>query len=152
MKCLETQRGSNPMRVAKYSAEHGCTSGCSLRMSEACNQPIAAGQKRGLKRDSWFGHIRLADNLGQQGVRAMLQIKTGHALYPAKFIRIDLLGVPNEDAACFRIVITILNLLEQGLNWLLRIPSPAHVFKIDLQVDRSDVAVSLEEVVQHVSC
>jgi hypothetical protein len=60
-------------------------------------------------------------------------------------------GVPNEAAACFRIVGTILNLLEQGLNWLLRILSPTHVFEIDLQVDRSDVVVSLEEVVQHVS-
>jgi hypothetical protein len=52
---------------------------------------------------------------------------------------------------CFRIVGTVLNLLEQGLNWLLRIPSPTHVFNIYLQVDRSDVSVSLEEVIQHVS-
>jgi hypothetical protein len=65
---------------------------------------------------------------------------------------VDLLPVPNEGAPCFRIVGTILNLLEQGLNWLSRIPSPAHVFKVDLEVDRSDVAVSLEEVIQHVSC
>jgi hypothetical protein len=64
---------------------------------------------------------------------------------------IDLLRVSNEYASCFRIVCTILNLLEQGFNWLLGIPCSAHVFKIDLQVDRSDVAVSLEEVIQHVS-
>jgi hypothetical protein len=55
---------------------------------------------------------------------------------------VDLLRVPNEGAPCFRIVGTILNLLEQGFNWLLRIPSLAHVFKIYLQVDRSGVAVS----------
>jgi hypothetical protein len=65
---------------------------------------------------------------------------------------VDLLRVPNEDSPCFRIVGTILNFPEPGLNWLLRIPSPAHVFKIDLEVDRSDVALSLEEVIQHVSC
>jgi hypothetical protein len=52
---------------------------------------------------------------------------------------------------CFRIVGTILNLLEESLNWLLRIPSPVHVFKVDLEVDRSDVPVSLEEVIRHVS-
>jgi hypothetical protein len=69
------------MRVAKYSVEHGCTSGCSLRLSEACNQPVDPEQKRGVKGDSWFGHVRLADNFGQQGIRAMLQIKTGHAFY-----------------------------------------------------------------------
>jgi hypothetical protein len=60
---------------------------------------------------------------------------------------VDLLRVTNEDDPCFRIVGTILNLLEQGINRLLRIPSPAHVFKLDLEVDCSDVAVSLEEVI-----
>jgi hypothetical protein len=64
---------------------------------------------------------------------------------------VDLLRVPNEDASCFRIVCKLLNLLEQRFNWLLGIPSSAHVFKIDLQVERSDVAVSFEEVIQHVS-
>jgi hypothetical protein len=67
-------------------------------------------------------------------------------------LNVDFLRVYNEDASCFRIVGTILNLLEQGLNWLLRIPSPVHVFKIDLEVDSSDVAVSLKEVVLHVFC
>jgi hypothetical protein len=65
---------------------------------------------------------------------------------------VDLLGVTNEDAPCLRIVSTILDLLEQGLNWLLGIPSPAHVFQVDLEVNRGDVPVSLEEVIQHVSC
>jgi hypothetical protein len=64
---------------------------------------------------------------------------------------VDLLRVTNEDAPCFRIVGTILNLLEESLHWLLGIPSSAHVFKVDLEVDRSDVAVSLEEVIQHAS-
>jgi hypothetical protein len=45
---------------------------------------------------------------------------------------VDLLRVSNEDASCFRIVCTILNLLEQGFNWLLVIPCLAHVLKIDL--------------------
>jgi hypothetical protein len=64
----------------------------------------------------------------------------------------NIISVTNEDAPCFRIVGTILNLLEERLNWLLRIPSSAHVFKVDPQVDRSDVPVSLKEVIQHVSC
>jgi hypothetical protein len=64
---------------------------------------------------------------------------------------VDLLRVSNEDASCLRIICTILNLLEQGFNWLLGIPCSAHVFKIDLKIDRSDVAVSFEEVIQHVS-
>jgi hypothetical protein len=60
---------------------------------------------------------------------------------------VDLLRVSSEDASCLRIVCTILNLLEQGFNWLLGIPCLAHVLKIELQVDRSDVAVSFEEVI-----
>jgi hypothetical protein len=64
---------------------------------------------------------------------------------------VDLLGVPNEDTPCFRIVGTILNLLEQVLNWLLRIPSLDRVFKKYLQVDRSDGAVIFEDGIQHVS-
>jgi hypothetical protein len=47
---------------------------------------------------------------------------------------VDLLGVTDEDAPCFQIVSTILDLLEQGLNWLLGIPSLAHVFEVDLEV------------------
>jgi hypothetical protein len=65
---------------------------------------------------------------------------------------IDLLRVTNEEAPCFRVVSTVLNLLEESLHWLLGIPSLAHVFEVDLEVDRSDVALSLEEVIQHASC
>lgn len=94
MKCLEIQRGAKPMQNAKYSKEHGCTSGCSLRLVDASHQPIESGQKRGMKGDSWFGHTRLADKLGTQGVRAVLQIKTGHALFPAKFLDEELAEAP----------------------------------------------------------
>jgi hypothetical protein len=47
---------------------------------------------------------------------------------------------------CFRIVGTVLNLLEESLYWLMGIPSSAHVFKVDLEIDCSDVSVSLEKV------
>jgi hypothetical protein len=45
---------------------------------------------------------------------------------------VDLLRVSDEDASCLIIICTILNLLEQGLNWLLGIPCLAHVFKMML--------------------
>jgi hypothetical protein len=63
---------------------------------------------------------------------------------------VDLLWVSNEDAACLRTICTILNLLEQGFNWLLGIPCSAHVFKVDFQINGGDVAVSAEKVVHHV--
>jgi hypothetical protein len=43
-------------------------------------------EKRGVKGNLWFGHVHLADNFVQQGIRAMLKIRTGHALYPEKFM------------------------------------------------------------------
>jgi hypothetical protein len=67
-------------------------------------------------------------------------------------VNVDLLRVSNEDATCLRIIVTIWNLLEQGFNWMLGISCSAHVFKIDFKVNRSDVAVSVEEVIHHVSC
>jgi hypothetical protein len=94
IKCLEIQRGAKPMINAKYSKEHGCTSGCSLRLADASDQHIEPGQKRGMKGDSWFGHTHLADKLGTQGVRAVLQITTGHALFPAKFLDEELAEAP----------------------------------------------------------
>jgi hypothetical protein len=65
---------------------------------------------------------------------------------------VDLMRVYNEDAACLKLICTILNLLEQGFNWLLGIPCPAHVLKVDLKINRLNVAVSAEEVIHHVSC
>jgi hypothetical protein len=63
----------------------------------------------------------------------------------------DMLRVSNNDASCLRIIGTILNLITKGFNWLLGTPCLAHVFKVDFKVNRSDVAVSAEEVIQHVS-
>jgi hypothetical protein len=80
---------------------------------------------------------------------------SAHEVFSCKYLgvaNIDLLRVSNEDDSCFRIVGTIFNLLEQGFNWLLGIPCSAHVFKVDLHVDPSDVALSAEKVIQHVSC
>jgi hypothetical protein len=63
---------------------------------------------------------------------------------------VDLLGGTDGDASCLRIVGTVLDLLEEGLYWLMGIPWAAHVFEVHLQVDRSYVAIGLEEMVQHV--
>jgi hypothetical protein len=65
---------------------------------------------------------------------------------------IDLLRGTDGDATCLRIVIKVLNLLEERLHWLLGIPSLAHVLEVDLQVDCCDVAVGFKEVFQHISC
>jgi hypothetical protein len=95
MKCLEIKRGAKPMLNAKYSKEHDCTSVWSLCLVDASDQPIEPGQKRGMKSDSWFGHTHLADKLGTQGIHAVLQIKTGHAIFPAEFLDEELAEAPS---------------------------------------------------------
>jgi hypothetical protein len=76
-----------------------------------------------------------------------------HAVPSCQFFcisNVDLLWVSDKDAACLRIIGTILNLLEQGFNRLLGIPCSAHVFKVVLKIDRGDVAIGGEDMVEHV--
>jgi hypothetical protein len=42
---------------------------------------------------------------------------------------IDMMTMANCDTSCLRKVSTILDLLEEGLHWLLRVPSLAHLFE-----------------------
>jgi hypothetical protein len=66
---------------------------------------------------------------------------------------IYLLWVPNDDAICFRIVSTILDLFEKGLTRLLWVPCVAHLFEIVFQINSCDVSINHEKVVQHLpSC
>jgi hypothetical protein len=64
---------------------------------------------------------------------------------------IYLMRVPNDNASCFRIISTILNLFEKGLNRLLRVTCAVHLFKIIFQIHSRDVAISHEEMVQHLT-
>jgi hypothetical protein len=86
--------------------------------------------------------------------RFFILLATGaHEVPSCKYVgvaNVDLLWVPNDDAPCLRIICTILNLLEQGFNRLLGIPCPAHVFEVDFQINGGDVAVSADNMVQHV--
>jgi hypothetical protein len=79
---------------------------------------------------------------------------SSHEVHGCKYFgvaNVDLLWVSNKDTTCFRVICTILNLFEQGFNWLLGIPCSTYVFKANFQINGGDVAVSAEEVVQHVS-
>jgi hypothetical protein len=76
-----------------------------------------------------------------------------HEVPSCKYVcisNVDLLWVSNKDAPCLIVIFTILNLLEQGFNRLLRIPWSPHVFKFDFKIHRGDVAISAEKMVQHV--
>ena len=50
--------------------------------------------KKVVKGDAWFGSVKAAAALSNEGIEAVLQVKTGHSLYPKKFIDDTLKGCP----------------------------------------------------------
>jgi hypothetical protein len=48
----------------------------------------------GLRADAWFGSVKAAVALAKKGFKAVLQVKTGHGLYPKKFIEDTLKDAP----------------------------------------------------------
>lgn len=48
----------------------------------------------GVRCDAWFGSVKAATALGQKGYKAVLQVKTGHGLFPKKFIEDTLKDAP----------------------------------------------------------
>jgi hypothetical protein len=63
---------------------------------------------------------------------------------------VDLLWVSKKDSPFLRLIGTILNLLEQGFNRLLGTPCSMDVLNIDFQINRGDIALSAEYMVEHV--
>ena len=47
-----------------------------------------------IKGDAWFGSVKAAAALAEEGTEAVLQVKTGHSLFPKKFIEDALSGSP----------------------------------------------------------
>jgi len=80
------------MKDKIHVAELGATASCTLRLLE----DVQRGDDRSalLQADAWFGSVKAAVALGKQGHQAVLQIKTGHAFYPKKFIEDTLKDAP----------------------------------------------------------
>jgi hypothetical protein len=62
---------------------------------------------------------------------------------------VNLKSVANCYSFCLRKVSTILNLLEQGLHWLLGVPCLAYVLKSVFEINRCDADISKKEVLKH---
>jgi hypothetical protein len=61
-------------------------------MEEAQDSDICVGA--GVWGDAWFGSVKAATALAQNGYKAVLQVKTGHRLFPKKFIEDSLKDAP----------------------------------------------------------
>jgi Transposase IS4 len=82
---LELQRGKEGMRVGKYCDSLGATAACTLRLTEL-PLPLDGDGSSGIMGDAWFGSVKAATALSKKGYKAILQVKTGHGLFPKKFI------------------------------------------------------------------
>ena len=86
MMFLEIQRGKGEMTGHKYFRDIGATASCTLRIAEGvshkhidCLQEVVLG-------DSWFGSVKAAGALANEGFECILQIKQNHAQYPKQAI------------------------------------------------------------------
>ncbi len=76
-----------------HHRELGATASCSLRLAKA-RLACRDQQRCGIKGDSWFGSVKACLALLNHGVESVFQIKTGHKLYPKKFIEETMEGMP----------------------------------------------------------
>jgi hypothetical protein len=61
-------------------------------MEEVQRDVIQTGA--GLRADAWFGFVKSAVALAKKGYKAVLQVETGHGLFPKKVIENTLEGAP----------------------------------------------------------
>ena len=47
-----------------------------------------------MKGDAWFGSVKAAAAMAERGIECILQIKTGHSLYPKEFVQNALKDTP----------------------------------------------------------
>jgi len=87
---LEIQRGKEGMRAQRHCATLGATAACTLEEAQDGDNRVGAG----VRGNAWFGSVKAATALGQKGYKAVLQVKTGHGLFPKKFIEDTLKDAP----------------------------------------------------------
>ena len=79
--------------MQRHCDELGATAACTLRlMEEVQRDDVRTGA--GLRADAWFGSVKSAVALAKKGYKAVLQVKTGHGLFPKKIIESTLEGAP----------------------------------------------------------
>ncbi len=95
------------MRAQQHCAALGATTACTLRLIEEA----AEGQDQngdGVRGNAWFGSVEAAVMLAKAGYKAVLQIKTGHGVFPKKKFEDTLKDAPGG-------VWIVLQLTYQGI-------------------------------------
>ena len=81
------------MRVQRHCAALWATAAFTFRLIEEATEDQDQNGD-GVRGDAWFGSVKAAVALAKAGYKAVLQIKTGHGLFPKKFIEDTLKDAP----------------------------------------------------------
>jgi hypothetical protein len=76
---LELQRGKEGMKEGEYCGTLGATAAYTLRLTELA---LDGNSECGIMGDVWFGSVKAAVALLKKGFKSILQVKTGHDLFP----------------------------------------------------------------------
>jgi hypothetical protein len=91
---LEIQRGKDGMKSKEFNSTIGATAGCTVRLAKEAH-PVREGEPPALlEADAWFGSVRCASALAQQGYKCVLQVKQNSCLFPKDFIEDALADAP----------------------------------------------------------
>ena len=86
MMFLELQRGKHGMTGHKYFKDIGATASCTVRVAEGSSHKHVDNIQEVVLGDSWFGSVKAAVGLAQEGFECILQVKQNHGLYPKNLI------------------------------------------------------------------
>ena len=74
---MELYKGKNPMQSKQYVSDFGATCATMLRLVESI-----AASGRVVIGDSWFGSVKAAIQLREQGLYSIMLFKTNHVYTP----------------------------------------------------------------------
>ena len=82
MMFLEIQRGRNGMDRHDFFKELGATASCTVRVAKGSSHKSIDNVPEIVVADSWFGSVKAAKSLAQNGFETILQVKQNHGLFP----------------------------------------------------------------------
>ena len=105
MMFLELQRGKHGMTGHKHFKDLGATASCTVRVAEGSSHKYVDHIQEVVLGDSWFGSVKAAVGLAQEGFEYILQVKQNHGLCPKNLITEILKDSPGEQKLCYKVPI-----------------------------------------------
>ena len=82
--------------------------------------------------DSWFGSIKTAANFGKANQHAIMQVKTAHARFPKKFLKMLIKMGVTIQLLIRKSLMLLMRILPFSLNWVLKKQTVKGVGKMEV--------------------